>query len=288
MPLTPEQRNAALARGRATAAANREARKAGKLPPITKKPVIAPVPTPMKEDEGALFDVEQAPEGILDSSSALDKVFKKLGLKGTDEKKEEAYKAPQAKLTKAQQSLYDSFAPLAIQAFIVCAGWSWSLLDKDFGEVLAPSEEVAEKIIAPLMRIYARTSKIGTSLNPNGVDAAASLAALIGYVWSSYSAYKLMKQEKAANEQGFANNYTELRARPLDASESGYGGENNGRHAHRAATGVRGAATQSDGPGQGSVDLSNLSDSERRAYEKLSVLRERDFASRARRSGLGG
>lgn len=283
MGLTDEAR----AKGRATAAANRkrraEERRAGKI--------NAPVQTAPAEDESALFDVEDAPEDVFpqEEDGALAKVFKKLGLKGDTSEKE--YKpVPSAKLTKAQQSLYDSFAPLAIQAFIVCAGWAWSLMGPEY-KVLAPSEEIAEKIVAPLMRIYARESKITSSLNPNHMDAAASLAALVGYAWTSVMLYSEIKQEKANSEPtsitDYAsrnNGYTELRPSPLDTSENGHSNPDPGRNVTRSHSWRNGSNAKSDGTAS-NFDVRNLTESERRQYEALSVLRERDHASRARRSG---
>lgn len=284
MPLTPEAR----AKGRATAAANRAKRKATQSVKVKPAPVQPSTSNGVPaSDEGALFDVEAAPDGIFPQGSALDKVFKRLGLKGDDSGQEKEYKGvPSAKLTKAQQSLYDSFAPLAIQAFVICAGWGWSLLGEEY-KVLAPSEEVAEKIVAPLMRIYARTSQITASMNPNHMDAAASLAALIGYVWSSLMIYGEIKQEKAANEQGI-DNVRNNGFRPVDARQNGHDNEDNRRNVASANTGDGRAAVSRNGNEQPGVDLRNLSESERRAYEKLSTLRDRDFASRARRSGIGG
>lgn len=286
MPLTPEQRAANLAKGRATAAANRAKRKAAaQVVKVQKPPVQAPPPGATMPDDSALFDVEDAPEGIFPQGSAIDKVFKKLGLKGNAQEEKEYKGVPSAKLTKAQQSLYDSFAPLAIQGFIICAGWGWSLLGEEY-KVLAPSDEVAEKIIAPLMRIYARTSQITASMNPNHMDAAASLAALIGYVWSSLMIYGHIKEEKAAYEQGIDTRNNGFR--PFDTRQNGHDNEDDRRDVTRANTSDGRAAVPGNGHDEPGVNLSNLSESERRAYEKLSTLRQRDFESRARRSGLGG
>lgn len=282
MPLTPEQRAANLARGRQTAIENRRKRAAEKKAAPASQPAAAPAPD-VPGDDHPLFDVEDAPEGLLDSQdsdSAIAKVFKRLGLKGEVHDKEPRA-LPSAKLTKAQQSMYDSFAPLAIQGFVVVAGWSWGLLGEEY-RVLAPSEEVATKIIAPLMRIYARTSKIAASLNPNHTDAAASLAALVGYVWSSYGMYKQIKQEK----QDYADENAGVTAlRPAASYQSGNDREDAGRDAPGASAETGRAATRRNGNQQPGVDLSKLSESERRAYEKLSHLRELDYASRARRSG---
>lgn len=288
MALTKEQRAANLARGRQTAIDNRRKRAAEKKAPNApaSQPVTAPAAPDAIGDDQALFDVEDAPEGMFngqDSDSALAKVFKKLGLKGEVHDKEPRA-LPSAKLTKAQQSMYDSFAPLAIQGFVVVVGWSWGLLGEDY-RVLAPSEEVAEKIIAPLMRIYARTSKIAASLNPNHTDAAASLAALIGYVWSSYGMYKQIKQEKQeyADENTVSERFTAIR--PSHAPESRDDGEDARRNAAEAGNANGRAAPRRNGNQEHGVDLSKLTESERRAYEELSRLRDLDFASRARRSG---
>jgi hypothetical protein len=147
--------------------------------------------------------------------------------------------------------------------------------------ILAPSEEVAEKIVAPLMRIYARTSKIAASLNPNHTDAAASLAALVGYAWTAITLYQQIKEEK---ELAATNGTSTNGLRPLDTNETRHGGQDNGRNASRSNSGVNGAVAQSNG-NAGDSHLNTLSDAERRAYEKLSQLRQRDFESRSRRSG---
>jgi hypothetical protein len=83
MPQTPEQRLANLAKGRETRAKNIAAKKAAGSPPIKKVKLVAPPLEDAKTEENAvLFDVEQAPDTVFPEESALDKVFKKLGLKG--------------------------------------------------------------------------------------------------------------------------------------------------------------------------------------------------------------
>jgi hypothetical protein len=275
MPQTAEQRMANLAKANAVRAAKRAAKKAqGVSTPIKKEAALTPPGEPEELSGGAVFDVEEAPDGTFSQDSALDKVFKKLGLKGTTEEKQEARTLPTAKLTKAQQSLYDSFAPLAIQAFIVSAGWMWSLMGQEY-KILAPSDEVAEKIVAPIMRVYARESQIAASLNPNHTDIAASLAALVGYAWTSIMLYQEIKQEK--------EEYGEYR--PARPAEVRHDSENDGRNAIRANAHDGRATAESNGHKQPDIDISHLTESEQRSYKNLSRLRDLDYASRARRSG---
>lgn len=238
-----------------------------------------------------VFDVEDAPEDTFpteEKQGAINKVFSALGLKSDtpEEKEQKAY--PSAKLTKQQQAVYDAWTPLAISGFVLCAGWCWKRIEPDYGHLLAPSEDVANKIIAPLMRIYARMSKVGTTLNPNHVDAAAAMAALIGYAWTSVGLWQEIQQAKQENEaNGSTANTasTELRARSVDANQSGDVNADPGRsHIRRHAANGNGNSTVS-GAADG-VNLGNLTEVERRAYEKLSTLRERDYQSRARRSGI--
>lgn len=306
MALTKEQRLANLARGRQKAIENRRKRAAErKAAPAPKKPVPPEVNESQQpgmgdfeeeEEEGLLFDVEAAPDGLIDpptDEGTLSKVFRKLGLKGnsTSANDEPAPRAASvtAKLNKHQQSLYDSFAPLAIQAFILVSGWTWGRLGEDY-QALAPDEQTATRIIAPLMRVYARTSKIGTALNPNHADLAASMAALVGYVWTSYGLYKQIKAEKA---EEYDDGYQPVSTAPsnirsFDERESGHSSAD-ARRGAPGATGTDGrAASRGNGYHESNLDLSKLSPDEQYAYEKLSRLRQLDYASRARRSGFAG
>lgn len=293
MAITKEQRLANLAKAREVSARNRKARAAAKKqqPKQVEQDVLQPGAGEYEDDEGLLFDVEAAPEGLIDppaDESAISKVLRKIGLKGNASANDEP--APRAsfspKLNKHQQSLYDSFAPLAIQGFILVAGWTWARMGEDY-QALAPDEQTSTRIIGPLMRIYARTSKIGTELNPNHADAAASMAALIGYVWTSYGLYKQIRAEK---EEAYNDGYQHIAAadnvRPIGQSENRPSYADPGRGVNGAGDGNGRAASRSNGPTQPGVDLSKLSEAERAAYEKLSRLSALDYASRARRSGL--
>src|SRR5258707_239085 len=69
--------------------------------------------------EGALFTVEQAPPDIFPEEKPLDKVFKALGINAKKEEKKDRVYDP--KLTKPQQSIFDSFSPIAVALFIFSA-----------------------------------------------------------------------------------------------------------------------------------------------------------------------
>lgn len=244
----------------------------------------------------AVFDVEEAPDDTFpteEKEGAFSKIAAALGLKTDTSEEKEQRPLPAAKLNKQQQAIFDAWTPLAISGFVLCAGWCWRKIEPEYGHLLAPSDEVATKIVAPLMRIYARMSKIGTTLNPNHVDAAAAMAALVGYAWTSIGLWQEIQTQKAQEQEQNGsttarNNVidSQLRASPIATDEDGTGNQNNGRsHIRRHAANANGASTVNGN--SEFFDINNLTDVERRAYEKLSVLRERDYASRARRSGLG-
>lgn len=245
--------------------------------------------------EEAVFDVEDAPEDTFpaeEKEGAFSKIAAALGLKNDTSEEKEQRPLPAAKLNKQQQAIFDAWTPLAISGFVLCAGWCWRRIEPEYGHLLAPSDEVATKIVAPLMRIYARMSKIGTTLNPNHVDAAAAMAALVGYAWTSINLWQEIQTQKAQEQEEHGstarNNVidSQLRASPIATDEGGAGNENARRsHIRRHAANANGASSV-NGAGE-FFDISNLTDVERRAYEKLSQLRERDYASRARRSGVG-
>src|SRR5258708_32758423 len=157
-------------------------------PPPDKSALFDTVPYQYMADEkevpqGELFTVEQAPPDIFPEEKPLDKVFKALGLNAKKEEKKDRVYDP--KLTKPQQSIFDSFSPIAVALFIFSATWVWTRIDDVDGALLAPDKDIAEKIIHPLVRIYARHSKIAASRDPDTVDASASVAALHGYAWTS-------------------------------------------------------------------------------------------------------
>jgi transposase len=245
------------------------------------------------EYKSAVFTVEEAPPNIFPEEKPLDKVFKALGLnaKKTEEKKDRVY---DPKLSKAQQSIFDSFSPLAVALFIFCAGFVWTKIDPEIGPVLAPDKDVSEKIVHPLVRIYARHSKIAAALDPDTVDFSAAMAALVGYAWTSLSMYQQIKKEKELGYETQQENRTDNNRQSTDTNgngvssplQNGHDSTNHRRYVTRTNSSV-------DGSDNGSVgfaanfDPGNLKPDERYQYERLSKLRALDTASRARRSGRG-
>ena len=281
----------------------------GKIPIARKPKNTTPAPVDIDKEaflrdepensvvhEGALFTVEEAPADIFPEEKPLDKVFKALGLNAKKEepKKDRVY---DPKLNKAQQSIFDSFSPLVVALFIFCAGTVWTKIDAEIGPILVPDKDVAEKVIHPLVRIYARHSKIAAALDPDTVDFSAAMAALVGYAWTSLSMYQEIKKRK---ELGYEDTQTEpdintrrngsisdtARDNYSSSSKNGHDSTSHRRNATRADSSINGANNDSVGFAN-NFNASNLDANERYQYEKLSQLRSLDIASRARRSGRG-
>ena len=264
---------------------------------IDKEAFLRPEPENSVSHDGTLFTVEEAPPDIFPEEKPLDKVFKALGLnaKKTEPKKDRVY---DPKLNKAQQSIFDSFSPLVVALFIFCAGTVWTKIDAEIGPVLAPDKDVAEKVIHPLVRIYARHSKIAAALDPDTVDFSAAMAALVGYAWTSLSMYQEIKKRReldnedtqayeSPNEQGNNNSRQSASTsgyRESSTIQNGHDSTNHRRYAPRPDSSEHGA----DNGGVGydvNFNPRNLNENERYQYEKLSQLRRLDIEARARRSG---
>ena len=245
------------------------------------KEAAAPVKEPV-----ATLDFMEAPADTFDSNdgvmASIKKVGKALGIQKEEKesgKKEEASAPKSHKLPRDKQEFADTLTEPAVMLFIAVAGWLWSQLDRRFKK-LAPDKKIAALIVAPLIRIYVRNSKITASVSPDATDLAASISALIGYLWTSVKlADDILAADVDAEREG-----EQVYVRQPYASQApggnGYSGSNG------IQPPVDSSARQ-DNTG-GGLDYSTLSERDRRNYEMLNALRERDFASRARRSGRYG
>jgi len=226
--------------------------------------------------EEAPADTFESNDGVM---AAVKKIGKAIGIQ-KDEPEEKGKAAPlpkSRKLSGDKQEFADTLTEPAVMLFIAVAGWLWSQLDRRFKK-LAPDKKVAALIVAPLIRIYVRNSKITASVSPDATDLAASISALIGYMWTSV---KLADDILAADqEQEEEEVYVRQPYAPQAASGNGSGGFN-GVH----QSGDSGANQTTTGTG---VDFSSMSERDRQNYLALNYLRERDFAARARRSGRYG
>ena len=205
------------------------------------------------------------------------------------------------RLGKRQQEFADTVTPMFVGALILGMKWVYSKRGREY-VILAPSDEQAHKMIAPLIRIWARRAKAG-GISPDTLDMLACLGACFAYgrsvqnrlphVQAMYAQQEPQAYEPNTYEQREYNAYENAgigRAEYVqpgydaDAYEAGY----SGRDYRRGDASGAAAGDQADGGRdgvRGSVNLDNLTEHERAHYSALLRLRERDFASRARRSG---
>ena len=241
--------------------------------------------TAVVKEPVATLDFMEAPADTFDSNdgvmASIKKVGKALGIQKEDQpdaKSDEKSTLPKShKLSRDKQEFADTLTEPAVMLFIAVAGWLWSQLDRRFKK-LAPDKKVAALIVAPLIRIYVRNSKITASVSPDATDLAASISALIGYLWTSV---KLADDILLADqEQEEEHIYVRQPYAPQTPGGNGYSGSN----------GIQPSVDSSARPDNtgGSLDYTTLSERDRHNYEMLNALRERDFASRARRSGRYG
>lgn len=251
-------------------------------PPKVNKRVEPDVsPLPQEDDVKPSLDFTDTPTPIEDERGLVDRGMDALkGMLGLGDKDKNKSTPPPLteKLDAKRQAFVNHISPIVALAFMLAAGAIWKRIGPEYA-ILAPDDETALKIVEPLVRIYARHQSYLAELNPDQMDLGACLFALFGYVTTSLRMYQHIKQEKEAYESGFR----EYRAEPT--AENGIDGA--GR---RYADGRSDAASNNHGnasreaPGANQPPP-NLTEKERREYEALSVLRDRDFASRARRSG---
>lgn len=245
-----------------------------------------PIEPPPVEDKPVL-DFEEAP-ATLEHKGVVGSALSSLkGMLGIADKKDATSKTTQpvftAKLDARRQNFVDSAAPTISLAFMAMAVWLWRRIGPEYSG-LAPDEAVAQKIVTPLLRVYARHASFITDVNPDVADVAASMFALVAYVDVSLKLYQHIKQDQEENE-----NQDEVGSRRIyrntAQSENGTG---NGSHGHAAVRG-RSGGDDSDHGGNGGntegVSLAHLSDKEARQYQALSHLAELDYNSRLRRSG---
>lgn len=255
--------------------------------------------------EAAALNVE-IPPAEPQGGSFLDRAKAKLGISTKEQDVEPKPKATSGRLTKGQAQFVDLVGPIAQEAGVLAADFAWGkIAGPEYVPYLLPSDDVAGKIMIPLTRIAARmvSIKYKGHVSPNQIDAAASLTAVAGYVLSSWKLYSEIKKEE---RNGTFSPQEETR-------NSARASQQRGNHARGTVVAdrqagydaaspepVRSAAVEavsaSPGAGEagghsypgsaGSADLSTLTESERRAYEKLRSLSVRDYESRRRRSGI--
>lgn len=281
MPQTKEQRQANLEKGRQTQAAKRAAKQK------QVKPKAAPLAPEEDEQLAASFTFQSAPvepddgDGVMD---AVKKVAKALGIEKTEkeeapEKGEKAATPAGVTLPKAKREFANALTPIAVPLFIAAMAWLWSRIGPKYKK-LAPDKQVASRIVAPLIRIYVRNSKMTAAVSPDAIDLMASMAALAGYAWT---AMQLFEQISADEEDEQEEERPHAPTVPYTVQARASNG-----HDRRDSVQQSDHQDAGDNDPGASLDLSSLSPGERANYLALARLREQDYVSRARRTGRYG
>jgi hypothetical protein len=230
-----------------------------------------------EETQGFNIKVEQAPEGSIPEPeeskvSTLDSVLMKLGIKN-DPKSPEVKIQPGGKLNKGQEEFVETVTPFGATVLTLCLGWAWSTLDADY-RILAPSNDAATQMVAPLIRIYARHNKALVKASPDTVDWLAFINAFVMYMYSALTLLSEINRQKREFEEN------DNRPRDIRTSQATTRGASNGSD---DLSGTNDASTRQSS--SSSPTPKYLDERDRQQFESLNLLRERDIAARARRSG---
>jgi hypothetical protein len=242
------------------------------------------------EETATPLDFQESPVPIDDKKKSivdqgLDSIKGMLGIK--DVKGEKKVAPPlTAKLDPKRQAFVDNVTPAIALGFTIVASAWWQRIGPEY-KSLAPDEEDATRIVAPLVRIYARHATFLTEINPDWADAGASLFAFVAYVYTSLGLYQKIKEEKEAaeHEQQGTYGYREYRSNGASAENGAYYSGSGYADVSGASQNNVGGSSQNGWTSQtiGRVDLTSK---EQRQFEALSRLAQLDYASRARRSGF--
>ncbi len=266
-PITPEQRRANLARGRATAKANREARKAAQqaAQPVTPDAITM-------EPEPDLQVEVNVPEQPVQKLSLKDRLF---GNKATQASKPATKATAKRTAKKQENNLFSTVLPTVIASFV--ATYSRQMLQEPY-KVCAPSREEVNGILAPLMAIIGRRVEIVGKASQDVIDVTNALICSIAYGTRAYITYVQIKQYE---EQSHATN---------TASQPGgtYPNANAGITGYSASQDV-GGGTGAIGSDNGVSDhpFGTQSDADREAALIADMLR-RDKSGRVRLGLLAG
>lgn len=237
---------------------------------------------------GTTLDFEESPAPV-EKKSAVDSAMASLkGMLGI--KDEKAAKSPpivSAKLDAKKQAFVDAASPTLALGLMSLATWMWGRIGPEYSQ-LAPDEKVAQRIVEPLLRVYARHADFLTDINPDVADIGASLFALVGYVHVSLGLYQQIKQEKLDYEQGYSQdeNISGIRRRTATTESEDRVGNASRGYAPVQRAGYGNAGTNGgNARTANAVNQPNLTDKEARQHAALSRLSELDYLSRSRRSG---
>lgn len=187
MPLTPEQRNAALAKGRATARANREARK------LLQQSVPSESVTPDVSGETPELQVEvNIPVQPVHKLSLKDRLF---GNKAAQPAKKTPVARGRAK--KPDNNLISTVLPTIIASFV--ATYARDKMPDPY-KVCAPSQMEVNAMLSPIMAIIARRVEITGKASQDAIDIANALICSLAYGSRAYITYiQIKRMEDATN-----------------------------------------------------------------------------------------
>ena len=238
----------------------------------------------------ATFDVEEAPapiktKGVVEQ--ALDSLKSGLGIQEKTATPTPLKKnAAGVKLTAKQQAFVESTSPTFALGFVTIATWAWGHVGQGYGKYLAPDENVALRIVSPLLRVYARHQTFLVEINPDMADIGASVFALVAYIHTSYALYEEIRENE--KETGKVEHPRRNRRYEYAPSEDELDDTGDRRSYVRRRYRQDASTDSSDGRVENIVNFSHLSDEQTRQHEALLRLSQLDFNHRARRSGRFG
>jgi hypothetical protein len=260
--------------------------KASPAPSVPENSTTGPSPIMEEKPPAIAFQDSPAPvdaekKNIIDQG--LDSIKGMLGIKDVKGEKKQAPPLS-AKLDPKRQAFVDNITPTLTLAFIAVATAMWQRIGPEYKQ-LAPDETVANRIVEPLIRVYARHAVFLTEINPDVADIGASVFALAGYIYASLALYQKIKEDKEAYEQAQSPGPYNRDYRNPAATENTANNPVNGyADVSRTSQGDVRGHSQNGGDAH-DISRTRLAPKEQAQFEALSRLAELDYQSRLRRSG---
>ncbi len=198
--------------------------------------------------------------------------LKRLGIKATDFLKQEPLP-----ITPEKERFVQGGSKIASTIFSSVFMWAFAIVGGIEYSELAPTQDEAQKIIAPFMRVWARHSKIVATISPDADDISEGLGALSQYLNHTMYILEQIREDKKL----YGRSYTGQ----TRTSNTGDRPATNGRYATDASGATSDSTEPTEADVTGRIDTSTLTEEQRYNYEQLRLLGQRDLAARKRRSG---
>lgn len=237
------------------------------------------------QEDRSILDFEDSPAPIEEKSlmdSAWSSLKGMIGIKEKDKEEETARPPISGKLDAKRQAFVDAISPTAALALILLSSWLWKKVGEEYGE-LAPDEKTAQRIMEPLLRIYARHSKFMVDINPDFADFSASMLALAGYVRVSIKLYEEIKRDQEYEDEDYRVRQFRQPERN-SAAESRTGQQSSGQTTVFRQYRTNDPATRGNVRNGDAFNPANLSEKEAAQHAALSRLSALDYQHRARRA----